>query len=370
MNLNSRRTFLKTSIKATFFIALMNPFRQLFAFSKDEKKIPAWAELVDYARWCPSIHNLQPHKLKIISDTEAELYYDPTRLLPVGDPLAIFVTVAMGIFVEHLSIAASLHGIKVETTEIFNPIITSATEKTLFAKLYLIPTLDKEELERELITKRRTSRLHYDGKPLRQDTLDKIKRQAEHFEHEFFSSSDKELVNSVIELNQQTLFEDLESKADRDELNNLFRYTKEEAETKKDGLWAKCMGFSGSLMKSVFIHHERWGKGLRKRLLANHYKSSFKGTTTICWFGGKFDNTHDWFKSGRMFARNWLLITKEGAYIHPFGSLITNIGAYKKINEKFTQPKDNKKIWMIFRAGYSDEPTISYRLSTEEIIMK
>ena len=243
MNLNSRRTFLKTSIKATFFIALMNPFRQLFAFSKDEKKIPTWAELVDYARWCPSIHNLQPHKIKIISETEAELYYDPTRLLPVGDPLAIFVTVAMGIFVEHLSIAASLHGIKVETTEIFNPITTSATEKTLFAKLYLIPTLDQEELERELITKRRTSRLHYDGKPLRQDTLDKIKRQAEHFEHEFFSSSDKELVNSVIELNQQTLFEDLESKDDRDELNNLFRYTKEEAETKKDGLWAKCMGF-------------------------------------------------------------------------------------------------------------------------------
>jgi len=370
MNLYSRRTFLKNGIKATFFIAFLSPFRQLFASSKNETKFPSWTELVEYARWCPNVHNLQPHKIKIISETEADLYYDPSRLLPVGDPNAIFVTVAMGIFVEHLSISAASYDMKVEIAEVYNPITTSATVETLFAKLKLIPTLEEEELDKELITKRRTSRLHYDGKPLKQGTLDKIKKQAEKFEHDFFSSSDKELVDFVEELNQQTLFEDLESKPARDELDHLFRYTEEEAETKKDGLWAKCMGFSGSLMKSVFIHHERWEKGLRKKILKNYYKSSFKGTTTICWFGGKFNNTNDWLNAGRMLARNWLLITKENAYIHPFGSLITNSGAYKKINEKFTQPKEDKKIWMIFRAGYSKEPTRSFRLSTEEIIIK
>ena len=370
MNPHSRRIFLKNGIKATFFVTLLNPFRPLLAFSKSENKLPPWTELVDYARWCPNVHNLQPHKIKIISETEAELYYDPARLLPVGDPKAIFVTVAMGIFVEHLSIAASLHETKVEIAEVFNPITISATEQTLFAKLKLSPAHEKEELDRELIKKRRTSRLHYDGKPLKQDTLDKIKKQAENFEHEFFSSSDKELVDYVIELNQQTLFEDLASKADREELNNLFRYTKEDAETKKDGLWAKCMGFPGSLMKSVFVHHERWEKGLRKKILGNYYKSSFKGTSSICWFGGKFNNTNDWLQAGRMLARNWLIITKENAYMHPFGSLITNAGAYKKINEKFTQPKEDKQIWMIFRVGYSNEPTQSYRLSTDEIIIK
>jgi len=370
MNPNSRRTFLKNSIKATFLIAFLNPFRQLFATLKDEKKLPTWTELVEYARWCPTVHNLQPHQIKIISETEAELYYNPARLLPVGDPNSIFVTIAMGIFVEHLSIAAAPLGTKVEIVKVFNPITTSASTQTLFAKLKLSTTLEIEELDRELITKRRTSRLHYDRKPLKSDTLDKIKKEAEKFEHEFFSSSDKELVDSVIELNQQTLFEDLASKQDREELDHLFRYTEEDAETKKDGLWAKCMCFSGSLMKSIFRHHEKWEKGLRKKILANHYKASFKGTTTICWFGGKFNNTNDWLNAGRMLARNWLLITKENAYIHPFGSLITNSGAYKKINEKFTQPKEDKKIWMIFRAGYSKEPTRSFRLSTEEIIIK
>lgn len=370
MNLSSRRTFLKKSIKATFFIVLLAPFRQLFASFKNENKLPTWTELVNYARWCPTVHNLQPHKIKIISETEAELYYDPTRLLPVGDPNSIFITIAMGIFIEHISIAAAPYGAMVEITEVFNPIKTSATKQTLFAKLKLAPIVNKEELDRELITKRRTSRLHYDGKPLKEDTIAKIKKQAEKFEHEFFSSTDKDLVDLVIELNQQTLFEDLKSKADRDELYKLFRYSKEEAQTQKDGLWAKCMCFSGSLMKSVFRHHERWEKGLRKNLLSSHYKSSFKGTATICWFGGQFNDTNDWLNAGKMLARNWLLFTKEGAYIHPFGSLITNVEAYKKINKKFTQPMEGKKIWMIFRAGYSNEPTKSYRLSTEEIIIK
>ncbi len=369
MNLNSRRVFLKNSVKATFFIALLNPILQLFGSSTNESKLPSWKELVDYARWCPTVHNLQPQKLKIISEIEAELYYDPTRLLPVGDPNAIFVTVAMGIFIEHLSIAAGAYGMKVLITEVYAPIKTSATTQTLFAKLTLIPSLEKEELDRELITKRKTSRLHYDGTPIKQAALDSIKKEAEKFEHEFFSSSDKDLLDFVIDLNQQTLFEDLESKVDRDELNHLFRYTQKEAETYKDGLWAKCMGFSGSLMKSIFIHHERWEKGIRKTILKNYYTSSFKGTATICWFGGKFNNTTDWLMAGKMLARNWLLITKEGAYIHPFGSLITNVGAYKKINDKFSQPINDKQIWMIFRAGYSDEPTRSYRLSTDEIII-
>ena len=32
----------------------------------------------------------------------------------------------------------------------------------------------------------------------------------------------------------------------------------------------------------------------------------------------------DYLDNGRMFARCWLMITGVDAYIHPFGSLITN----------------------------------------------
>ncbi len=370
MTFHSRRELLKSSLMAALSVTLFNPLRQLFASFQNETKAPSWTELVDYARWCPSVHNLQPHKIKIISATEADLYYDPLRLLPVGDPDAIFVTVAMGIFHEHLSIAASEYGRKVEMTRVFAPVTTGGTEPKLFAKLKLSSANKKEEISRELILKRRTSRLHYNGKALEQETLNKIKDESERYGHQLFSSSEHELVEYVIKLNQETLFEDLGSKANCEELDHLFRYTETEAKEHKDGLWAKCMCFPGFLVKSVFKHPDQWHKGLKKKLLEKHYRASFKGTATVCWLGGRFDNTNDWLQAGRMLARNWLLITKDNAYIHPFGSLITNAGAYEKINMNFTQPKDGKKIWMIFRAGYSNEPARSFRLNTEEIIIK
>jgi hypothetical protein len=370
MNDLSRRHFIRNTSTALFSVAMFNPLGSLFAASKKEDKLPSWTELVDYARWCPTVHNLQPHQIRIVSDTEAELYYDPSRLIPVGDPESIFATVAMGIFIENLSIASATYGHKVEIEQIINPIDFKATSSTLFAKLKLVPSDEKETLDRALILRRKTSRLHYNGKPLSDNLLQKMKNETENFNHEFFATSDDNIIDAIIKLNQETLFEDLESKPMRDELNQLFRYDKEEAEVKKDGLWAKCMGFSGSLMKSVFINHEKWTRGLRRSLLSHNYKNSFKGTSTVCWFGGDFNNTNDWLQAGRMFARNWLLLTQENAYLQPFGSLITNDGAYKKINQIFAQPTNNKKIWMLFRAGYSKEPTRSFRLNTHEIIIK
>ena len=98
--------------------------------------------------------------------------------------------------------------------------------------------------------------------------------------------------------------------------------------------------------------------------------STFKGTSTICWFAGQFNNSEDWIKCGRMFARNWLIMTDENAYMHPFGSLITIVNANNKIVSSLTNPDNSKKIWMIFRAGYSKIPTRSFRLSTNQIIIK
>lgn len=369
MQVNSRRLFIQNTTATALVALFTNSFTNLFATSYN-KDVNIWQELVEYARWCPTVHNLQPHRLKIISKTEAHLYYDPTKLLAIEDPQAIFTTIAFGVFIECLSIAASPYKLKIEITKLHEPIVTNAKEITLFATLKLVESNGIEIMDRSLILQRKTSRLHYSGKALSSESVFKIKNETEKLKHEFFSTNDEKIVNEIISLNQNTLFEDLESKAVREELKLLFRYTKEDAEKKKDGLWSECMCFSGSLLKSVFTHPKKWQKGLLKKLLEKNYKASFKGTSTICWLGGNFKNEKDWLHAGKVLARNWLLITKENAFIHPFGSLITNENAYKKINEICAQPNNEKKIWMIFRAGYSKEPARSFRLPVTEIIIK
>lgn len=370
MNHYSRKTFISHVSKLAFLGLAFYPFRKLFAQFKSVQELPSWKQLIEVARWCPSVHNLQPHKVKIISEREAELYIDSTRLLPIGDPQSIFATVAMGVFIEHLSIAASAYGMQVNVTKVFNPISIHADPLSLFATVSLGDSTAIETLSADLILKRKTSRGHYNGKALDAKVLNKIKQEAKGFGHEFFSSNSKELVQDIIKQNRETLFEDLASKENCEELNHLFRYSEAEAKLKKDGLWARCMGFPGSLMRSVFQHPKRWHQGLRGMMLAKHYESSFKGTATIGWFAGKFDHSMDWLNAGRMLARNWLIITQEKAYIQPFGSLITNKKAYQILQSKLTPTEDqSKKIWLLFRVGYSKEPTRSYRLTTDEIII-
>lgn len=327
-----------------------------------------WLEIADYARWCPTVHNLQPHKLKITSPTEAILYYDSTRLLPIGDPDSIFATVAMGVFIEHLSIAANPLGLQVEV-EITDPISVHHQGILPFAKLRLVASVRKESLSRDLIKKRRTSRGHYSGKVVDSAVIEKINAEAGRNNYQFHSSSEKEIVDFVIDMNRRTLFEDISVDADRKELDALFRYSQHEAETHKDGLWSRCMGFPGELMKMVFRHHEQWEEGPLRSILNGYYKSSFKGTRTIGWFTGNFTTVQDHLNAGRMLARNWLLITQENLYIHPFGSLITNVNAYRKINAKLHQPGDPDQLWMMFRMGHSDEPTRSYRLDLKDILI-
>ena len=368
----SRRRFVKSSLSASALF-LIKPFGKVFPFNTWLQDMPTWPQLVETARWCPTIHNLQPHQLKIISPTEATLFYDPKRLLPVGDPHAVFVTIAMSMFIEHLAIVANSYGYTIQVIGSIIPIDTKASESMPFASLKLVPTDTIETLNSSLILERRTSRLHYNGIPLKQNSVDVIRTEAAKYNHEFFHSSDPEFVDFIIELNQQTLFEDLASTQGREELHRLFRYTDKDAAELKDGLWYKAMAFPGKLMRAVFTHHERWEKGLKKKMLSDYYRDSFKGTASICWFKGDFKTPEDWMNAGKMFARTWLLLTKDKAFLHPFGSLITNHNAHlqfsDRLNQKDSQHKNEQEIWMIFRAGYSKEPVRSFRLSTNEIII-
>ena len=73
-----------------------------------------WRTLLDYARWAPSPHNIQPWQLRPVDDREAELRYVPDRLLPDTDPSGVFGVCGLGIFVEHLAIAARAEGVDLE----------------------------------------------------------------------------------------------------------------------------------------------------------------------------------------------------------------------------------------------------------------
>lgn len=357
-----RRTF----IGRTAALLLGIPATEALAGGSD---IPVWNELIDYARWSPSPHNIQPWRVMIMSATEADVYYDTARLLPATDPTSKFTVVGMSMFIKCLKVAAAPLGFRIETEHCDETKLDfSSNNLKFFAKLRLIPTSEAPLYDRELILKRKTSRLRYNNKPVEAHVVDNLKAIAQKHGYALNDSTDEDLVNFTLDLNLQTLFHDLDNTAARKELSGWIRTTPEEAEQKKDGLWSKCMGFRGKLMHNFFFHHERFRAKWKRKILSKVYLKSMKGTAHISWLTGKFETRQDWLAAGEMLQELWLEMTKHDVFLHPFGSVVTNTDAHQKFIKRI-EHDNREELWLLMRMGYSKDPPRSFRLTTNDILI-
>lgn len=365
-----RRNFIKNG--SAMVMGFLIPLPKLFADKhKDNEDAEVWTELIEYARWSPSPHNVQPWRLKVLSKTKAELYYDTSRLLVYTDPTSCFTIIGLGMFITCLDIAAAPLGYRVIAQhEPEERLSYTKSGLQLFATLDLVQKMDQIRIDRELIRKRKTSRLHYEKKKIAPHILESLSSVASENGMIFSHSADKQMVDFVLNLNKETLFYDLDEDLSRKELSKWIRTTEAEAQEKKDGLWSFCMRFPGKLMHDFFFHHERFKSAWKRKIIGDIYKKSMKGTAHIAWITGKFETRHDWLNAGNMLQKLWLEMTKYNVYLHPFGSVVTNPSAHQKFKNKIklNDDKDNQ-LWLLLRMGYSDEPPRSYRLHITDILI-
>ncbi len=329
-----------------------------------------WQDLLEYARWTPSPHNVQAWKLKIISETEANLYYESKRLLPVTDPTGCFSVMGFAMFIDSLNIAANPKGLKIVPKYLKEDFDFKSPFPVLFANLNLVPTSEKESLDKELIKSRKTSRLPYNNVPVSEELIKKFQAETEKFGHHLLASSDEKMVKWVLDLNRDTLFYDMGDKHARKEIGALLRYTDEEAKKHKDGLWSYCFHIPGWFMKLFFNYEKFFELPIIKQILLAFYESTMKGTRTVAWIQGPFKDFDDFVSAGYAFNRVWLKMAEQNVYLHPFGSVITNPNAHKKLKEKFNADEDKEMMWILMRIGFSEVPPRSLRLESDEIILK
>src|SRR5919201_1846261 len=83
-----------------------------------------WKTLLETAVHAPSPHNVQPWRIRIISDApdtssitsplQADLLIEKHRTLPKEDPTGSFIILTMGLFIEALSILAANSSLNVD----------------------------------------------------------------------------------------------------------------------------------------------------------------------------------------------------------------------------------------------------------------
>jgi hypothetical protein len=320
-----------------------------------------WLELVEDARWAPSPHNIQPWRLRSTSESTADIACPPDQLLRATDPESLFTAVGIGCFVESLAVAGAarrLH-LDVEATGV------EPGAPDPFARLTLVPGA-ADSLGPDLLHRRKTSRLPYDGSPVEPRLLDELASIAADYGHDWQATSDPETVQWVVELNRDTLFLDMADDATRAEVGRWLRFSEAEATARRDGFSPAALGFPGWLLRLFFERHRLLELPVLEQGAHALYGRTMRGTRTVAWLRGPFSTTTEALTAGRMLMRLWLTMTRDGVHLHPFGSIVTNKVANARLQARLGA--GDGTLWLVMRLGRSAEPPRSLRLDVDELL--
>ena len=333
-------------------------------------QIGPWQEIVNVARWAPSVHNTQAWRVRPVNETQAELCYIPSRLLARTDANGMFYTIAMGIFVEALDIAAGAHGQTIRLLDLVPGLEASESdEPRTFGRLELQSRSDEPAFAAELLRTRRTSRIPYNGIPIDEDATSQLLRVGTSDGQRIAFTSDAELVRWMVGLNIDTLFHDLRHLPAREEIGIWIRKSGREARTQRDGFSPRCLGFNGRLLAGFFSHHRLFDQPIVRNIIRATYARAYKGTASAGWITAPMHTPDDWFAAGRTLLRTWLTATRLGLVLHPFGSVITNPTAHALMEERLPSEANGDVTWLLFRIGRSAVPPRSLRLPTTEVLL-
>ena len=350
-----------------------NRLERISPTAGSRQRFALWYRLLETAIQTPSPHNVQPWRIRLLSEREAELYIDGERTLPKEDTTGSFILSAMGMFVEAVALLAAPQGFGL-VYQLSHPaewyaeaiIHERKTDLLPFANLQLSPCSPRESPYPDaLFLKRRTSRIGLLPTPIGEAAFATLANLATQWGQRYEQITNSEKIENILAQNTNALFEDLNTPSYHDEIVAWFRFTDRAAKRHRDGLDWRCMNTS----RTAFWLAARWPKllvfPLASSLLRRHYRRQLGLVPTIGLLAGDFFRASSAFEAGRFLIRFWLETARLGLFIHPYGNLVTNPSAARWLAET-TRVKD---IWLIFKIGHSEAPPKSYRRSLEEVMV-
>ena len=373
-----------------------------------------WQPLLETAIHAPSPHNVQPWRVRILSDLRADLLIEKRRTLPKEDPTGSFIILTMGLFIEALRILAANRSFKLhyelyQAPSQFTPEHIAKAEGELlpFARLTLNrkqeqaagtgdeSTVKKTRREQQstgeagtfgeeaggtpavpvkslhegyddsLFLTRRTSRISLLPQGVPDEAVEALRNLAHEWGQRYEQVDVPETIEQVLEQNIDALFADLNAPAYHDEIVEWFRFTDRASRRTRDGLDYRCMNSS----RLSFWLAARFPKlvqlPIARPVLQSIYRRQLGIVPTIGMLAGPFWQPESAFETGRFLMHFWLELAKRDLYLHPYGNLVTN----KRAAEWCRETLGVSDIWLIFKIGFSKVPPQSYRRSVEEVLV-
>ena len=314
--------------------------------------------LVECAIKAPSAHNTQPWKFQNI-DTGIIIQPDFKRALSVVDAENYELYISLGCALENLLIAAKQKG--------YNCLIkypSNASDTIVIDITKDNSGKDTHDVLFNEITKRQVTKSKYNDKAISDGVLQQLSSS---FNFEGVSLrilNGKKNYETIIPLIIEANNLQFNNKDFLNELVHWIRFSKNEAEKKKDGIWSATMGmpglgrFLGGLVMKNFVT----AKSEEKRLidLLNH-------TQGLAIFISDTNNAEAWVKTGQAFQRFGLTATHLGIS-HAHLNMPCEESAVRQKLAKVLG-LENKYPLLLIRYGYSEKMPYSYRRNLEEVII-
>jgi len=332
-----------------------------------------WPSLIDVARWAPSPHNVQPWRVRLVGERDAELLIDSTRTLPQEDTTGSFILLTMGMFLRTVEIVAAARGLRLATTLLhepawYAPTILEARGPTMipFARMRLDDDPGvRPDFDPALIERRMTSRLPLRPDPVPPGAAADLARVATAGGHRFETITDPVRIERILERDAEALFHDLNQPGYHDEIVSWFRFTDGASLRHRDGLDHRCMNTSPIAYWTTARMPWLLRTPVMRAIMRRVYRRQLGPVPTLGLLAGAFWEPAHAFETGRVLMNFWLSVTRHGLFIHPYGNLVTNRDAARWLREE-TGVAD---IWLVFKIGVSDPPPRSRRRSLEEILI-
>ena len=321
-------------------------------------------ELLDAARWAPSLYNTQPWRFR--PGTEMwEVRWDSACELPVADPQRVALMMNLGAVIEYLAVAASAHGLDVQ----FVPPEFKGTQPNLgfvAGKLLFVPRDGGPSPLLPYLPLRQTSRKPYRNAPLPAGVLDELQAAAASAGCWLFHTTDRGAISAIAAEAGRGM---LAQFSEPERYAEFHRWLRPSASA--EGLDIPAMDLAGPMggfWKRMLPPTRMMRNQLAQRALAAQQKSLVQSAPAVCMLATNSREWKGWIQAGRALSRVWLHAARHGLVTHPVPSALHTATGRQLVNDRLGVEGD-LQVTCLFRLGESVPAPRSGRLDASNLLV-
>jgi hypothetical protein len=334
---------------------------------------------IAYGIHAPNPHNTQAWKFELVSDTDAVLYIDERRLLPVTDPPARQIHIGAGCFIETLAIGISSLGYETDVAYLprgpygFEEIGHKPVARI---KLRQSATVRPDHLA-QFIERRQTNRKPYAGPPLSDEEAAKIRAQAQSADVEVLVIDQPAEMRPLLDVFYKAMEIEVTTPHLYEETRIWFRFNENQRRALRDGLSMGQAGIDGIKRRLIEWslrngNPKQWFSPRSIGPVLKTYRAGIDSAMGLVLLKTETNDQLNWLEAGRSFARAQLTLTEFGLTSHPYSQVLQEYPEMADLQAEFNDLmgiREPAKIQMAVRVGRAKQSYVAKRRSPKDFII-